>query len=150
MRADYPRFTAAGAEVLAIAPHPVADVARYAAHAGLPFPLLADPRRAVYRRYDVGRGIWSFGQRPGLYVIDRAGVVQYAVLGAQMWELPANDDVLAVLSSLERLDRAPEPARDIGATDVATSIVAADTARRPRGEVGEGCLACAPASDWQL
>jgi alkyl hydroperoxide reductase subunit AhpC len=149
LRVDYPRFTAAGAEVLAIAPQPLADVARYAARADLPFPLLADPRRAVYRRYDVGRAVWSFGQRPGLYVIDRAGVVQYAVLGAQMWELPANDDVLAVLSALEGLDRAPEPARDAGPTDVATSI-AADAERRPRGEADEGCLACAPASDWQL
>ena len=126
MRADYPRFTAAGAEVLAIAPHPLAEVERYAARADLPFPLLADPRRVVYRAYDVGRAVWSFGQRPGLYVIDRAGVVQYAVLGAQMWELPANDDVLAVLAALDGLER------------------------RPPDEAGDGCLACAPASDWQL
>ena len=150
MRADYPRFTAAGAEVLAIAPHPLADVERYAAGAGLPFPLLADPRRAVYRAYDVGRAVWSFGQRPGLYVIDRAGVVQYAVLGAQMWELPANDDVLAVLAALGDLARAPEPVRAAGPTMAAAASGVVEAERRPPDDAGEGCLACAPASDWQL
>jgi peroxiredoxin Q/BCP len=150
LRADYPRFTAAGAEILAIAPHPLADVERYAARAGLPFPLLADPRRAVYRAYDVGRAVWSFGQRPGLYVIDRAGVVQYAVLGAQMWELPANDDVLAVLAALDGLEHAGRPAGDAGQAAIVATSGASEVARRRPDEADEGCLACAPASDWQL
>jgi peroxiredoxin len=100
LRDDYPRFAAVGAEILAIAPHRLAEVERFAARAALPFPLLADSGRESYRRYEVGRSLWSLGQRPGLYLIDRAGVVQYALLGAQQWEIPSNDDVLTVLSSL--------------------------------------------------
>ena len=110
MRDDYRRFADRGAEVLAVAPHDVAECARYAGLAGLPFPLLADPRRRVFARYDVRWTLGSLGQRPGLYVIDRDGVVRYALLGAQQWEIPANSDVLAALAALAVTREATEVA----------------------------------------
>lgn len=100
MRDDYHRFADLGAEILAVAPHDVAECARHAAAAQLPFPVLADPRRRVFARYDVRWALGSLGQRPGLYVIDRDGIVRYALLGAQQWEIPSNADVLAALAAL--------------------------------------------------
>lgn len=64
----------------------------------MPFPCLADPHRAVYRLYHVLSRLWSLGQRPGLYIIDREGIVRYVYLGTQQWEIPTNKLVL------ERLD----------------------------------------------
>ena len=150
MRDDYPRFVAVGAEILAIAPHRLAEVERFAARAALPFPLLADPRREAYRRYEVGRSLWSLGQRPGLYLIDRAGVVQYALLGAQQWEIPANDDVLAVLSALNDLDRPPVQATSRQAASDVGVFRPASAGAGPAGGADETGIAGSPASDWQL
>jgi peroxiredoxin len=100
LRDDYQRFVDAGAEILAVAPHDVSECARHGAQAGLPFPILADPRRRVFARYDVRWALGSLGQRPGLYVIDRDGIVRYALLGAQQWEIPSNAEVLAALAAL--------------------------------------------------
>lgn len=110
MRDSYADFVALGAVVLAVAPHPLAEVEHYAARARLPFPLLADPRREVFRRYDVRWRLTALGQRPGLYVIDRAGRIRYKLLGAQQWELPANEELLAVLAGLTTGDTAPSNA----------------------------------------
>ena len=42
----------------------------------------------------------SLGQRPGLFVIDRDGVVASAYLGFQQWEIPTVDETLAELDRL--------------------------------------------------
>jgi hypothetical protein len=42
----------------------------------------------------------SLGQRPGLFVIDAAGVVRFEEVGAQQYNIPPNERVLAVLESL--------------------------------------------------
>ena len=43
----------------------------------------------------------SLGQRPGLFVIDAEGVVRYAYLGFQQWEIPSIDDTLAELDRIQ-------------------------------------------------
>jgi hypothetical protein len=57
-------------------------------------------RAGASSRYDVRWALGSLGQRPGLYVIDRDGIVRYALLGAQQWEIPSNAEVLAALAAL--------------------------------------------------
>jgi hypothetical protein len=53
------------ATVAAITFAPQTALAEHRAHLELPFPLLADPDRDVYRRFDLGRGslrdIWGLG-----------------------------------------------------------------------------------------
>ena len=71
----------------------------------LPFPCLADPDRRAFRLYDVQSRLASLGQRPALFVVDMEGLVRYAYLGWQQWEIPSNDTVLARLQALnERKD----------------------------------------------
>jgi peroxiredoxin len=101
LRDDYPLFRDRGAEVLGIAPHNLEDVEALVESMALPFPVAADPERAVFAIYDVQNRILSLGQRPGLYVVDRQGVVRFAHLGWQQWDLPANAEVLDVLDRLE-------------------------------------------------
>ncbi len=43
----------------------------------------------------------SVGQRPGLFIVDRAGIVRYAYLGNQQWEIPPNREVLQQLDKLQ-------------------------------------------------
>ena len=66
----------------------------------LPFLCLADPNHEVYDRYNVETKVLSLGQRPGLFIIGRDGVVGYAHIGSQQWEIPGNDRVLAVCRGL--------------------------------------------------
>lgn len=62
----------------------------------IPFPCLVDTEHRVYDLYQVESKLLSLGQRPGLFVIDREGIVRFAHLGWQQWEIPGNGEVLEV------------------------------------------------------
>ena len=100
MRDDYAEITRRGAEVVCVAPHNAADVRRLVESMRLPFPVLADEDRAVFRRYDVQSRIWSLGQRPAVYIVDRESVIRWAHLGRQQWEIPGTAEVLEQVDSL--------------------------------------------------
>ena len=100
MRADIDRFKQTGAQVVAIAPDDAEGVARFTRDNAYPFPLLADSEHAVFDAYDVINKLASLGQRPAVFVVDQTGVVRFDSIGKQQWQIPSNDNVLAVLSSL--------------------------------------------------
>jgi len=99
LRDRYSEFQERGAEVIAIAPDTVENARRYFEQNEIPFPCLPNPDRTVFRQYDVRSAMVSLGQRPGLFVIDKEGLVRYAYLGWQQWEIPSVDE------TLEQLDR---------------------------------------------
>jgi peroxiredoxin Q/BCP len=100
LRDRYGEFQQRGAEVIAIAPDTLEAARDYFQREEIPFPCLPDQRREVYRLYDVKSAMISLGQRPGLFIIDGAGVVRYAYLGFQQWEIPTVDETLAQLDGL--------------------------------------------------
>lgn len=100
MRGKYGDFQARNAEVIAVAPDTLDHAKTFFTRNDIPFPCLADPDRKVFRLYDVKSAMVSLGQRPGLFVIDGAGVVRYAHLGFQQWEIPSVEDTLKVLDEI--------------------------------------------------
>ena len=100
MREDINRFIEAGAQVVAVAPEGRDAVARFVEKEEYPFPILADDDHAVFDDYDVASKLMSLGQRPAVFVIDRDGIVRFDSVGTQQWQIPSNDNVLTVLSSL--------------------------------------------------
>ncbi len=100
MRDRYSEFTERGAEVVAIAPDTVEAARSYFERENLPFTCLPDPDRKVFRMYDVKSAMISLGQRPGLFIVDKDGIVRFAHLGFQQWEIPSVDDTLAQLDAL--------------------------------------------------
>ena len=100
MRDDIDRFTTAGARVVAIAPDTAEGVAKFVSGNEYPFSLLPDEDHVVFDAYDVINTLMSLGQRPALFVVDPQGVVRFDSIGTQQWQIPSNDNVLAVLSSL--------------------------------------------------
>jgi peroxiredoxin Q/BCP len=100
LRDDIDRFRQAGASVVAIAPDTADGVARFVRDSDYPFPLLADTDHSVFDAYDVVSKLTSLGQRPALFVVDGDGIVRFDSIGTQQWEIPTNDNVLAVLSTL--------------------------------------------------
>ena len=99
MRERYDEIRGKGIELLALAPGTLDQTGAFASAHALPFPLLADPHLAVYRTYQVDSRLRSLGQRPALYAIDRDGVVRYAFLGSQQWQVGDIDEALAALAN---------------------------------------------------
>ena len=100
MRDRIDEFEQRGVQVIAIAPDSVEHAQGYFQRNDIPFPCLADPNRTVFRLYDVKSAIVSLGQRPGLFVIDREGIVRYAYLGWQQYEIPTVDETLKQIDAL--------------------------------------------------
>ena len=86
---------------MAIAPDTAEGVAKFVQGNEYPFSLLADENHVVFDAYDVVSTLMSLGQRPALFVVDQEGVVRFDSIGTQQWQIPSNDNVLAVLSALD-------------------------------------------------
>jgi peroxiredoxin len=93
-------FEQRNAQVLAIAPDTLENARAYFQANDIPFPCLPDPDREVYRLYDVKSAMVSLGQRPGLFIVDGEGIVRYAYLGWQQYEIPTIDQTLQQLDAL--------------------------------------------------
>ena len=100
MRDRIEEFEKRGVQILAIAPDSLEQAQSYFERNEIPFPCLADPEREVYRQYDVKSALVSMGQRPGLFIVDGEGVVRYAYLGWQQWEIPSVEETLRQLDGL--------------------------------------------------
>jgi peroxiredoxin len=80
-----------------VAPGTREETGAFAASQELPFPCLADPVRRVFQAYEVESSLLSLGQRPALYAVDERGIVRYAYLGTQQWQLGDIDEALTAL-----------------------------------------------------
>jgi peroxiredoxin len=72
----YPKFKAAGADVLVILGDTPERARRYAELLHTPFPVLSDPERAVYHRFGLDKAMLVI-QRTASVVVDRQGTVRY-------------------------------------------------------------------------
>jgi len=93
-------FDKRNATVIAIAPDTLENAQSYFEKQDLPFACLPDPDRAVFRQYDIKSTMVSLGQRPGQFIIDKDGIVRFAYLGWQQWEIPSIDETLRELDAL--------------------------------------------------
>jgi peroxiredoxin len=80
-----------------VAPHDAEQVRHGLAELDLPFLCLPDSRRAVFRVYEVGSGLRSLGQRPGVFLLGPEGEIWREWRGAQQWNIPVIDEILEVL-----------------------------------------------------
>jgi peroxiredoxin len=105
LRDDIEKFQALGARVIAIAPEGPGGLGRYPNGGKFPFALVGDDGHATFDAYDVASRAMSLGQRPAVFVVDRDGMVRFDSVGTQQWQIPRNDEVLAVLASLAGTER---------------------------------------------
>jgi peroxiredoxin len=68
-------FVKAGAQILVILGDTLERASKYAETLKTPFPVLADPDRAVYQRYELDKFIGI--QRTASVVIDQSGLIRY-------------------------------------------------------------------------
>jgi peroxiredoxin Q/BCP len=101
LRQDIKLFTDLDTEIVVIAPDTLGNARDFFSRYPVPFTALVDDSLEVYQQFDVQSRLISLGQRPGLFIIDKEGIVRFAYIGMQQWEIPANAMVLEKLRELE-------------------------------------------------
>ncbi len=69
-------FVEAGAQVLVILGDTLDRARSYAGALKTPFPVLADPQREVYRRFELDKNFIGI-QRTASVIVDQSGVIRY-------------------------------------------------------------------------
>jgi peroxiredoxin len=73
----------------------------------LPFIGLPDPRHSVLKLYGQEIKLFKWGRMPAQVLIDRKGVARFVHYGHDMTDIPKNEEVLALIESLNAEERAP-------------------------------------------
>jgi peroxiredoxin len=73
---NYSELQSLGADVLVVLGDDLEHARRYAQFLHTPFPVLADPGRAVYRQFGLEK-VYLVIQRTASLVVDRGGVIRY-------------------------------------------------------------------------
>ena len=121
MRRDHDRFGSAGLHLVAVGQGRPEDAARFQRRLKLPYPVLVDTDRAAYAAYGLregtaremtnrgvgvafvrallrghlpGRVRGNALQLQGEFLIDRAGILRYAVRPARVSDIPTTDNLL--------------------------------------------------------
>ena len=100
LRLDYDKFTAQDAEILVVGPDNLKAFQEYWEDNDLPFIGLPDPKHKVAKVYDQQVKLLKLGRMPALMVIDKAGYIHYSHYGSSMQDIPPNQDILDLLTSL--------------------------------------------------
>lgn len=95
----YQEFKKAGAEVLLVTPGNTQRAKAYAASLGLPFTVLADAGREIYRLYGLDRMALGLIQRSEIFVINPDGIIRIAQGHGLPTAVPDADEVLEAVKS---------------------------------------------------
>lgn len=97
----YQDFQKAGANIVVILGDSQERAVKYAEQLKVPFPVLADPERAVYRAYDLDRVAFVI-QRTASVIVDRQGVIRYIkrATNPMQW-LQESRELLAFVEGME-------------------------------------------------
>ena len=63
---------------------------------------LPDPTASVLKLYGQEVNLFKLGRMPAQVVIDRAGVARFVHYGHSMSDIPANDELLEIIDTLNR------------------------------------------------
>ena len=99
LRQDYDKFVGRKAEVIAIGPEDNASFADFWHSHNMPFTGLPDYKHVVADLYSQ-RVSFLTGRMPSMYIIDKAGRIRYIHHGDAMSDIPANEEILALLDTL--------------------------------------------------
>jgi peroxiredoxin len=100
LRLGYEEFVKRDAEIISIGPDSAKRFKEYWQSNDLPFIGLPDERHRVLKLYEQKVNIFKFGRMPAQMIIDKAGNIRYAHYGANMADIPSNEDLLKNLEEL--------------------------------------------------
>jgi len=102
LRLDYDKFVDQDTQILVLGPEDEKAFANYWQKHGLPFVGVPDPTHSVLKKYGQEVNLFKFGRMPAQLTIDKKGVVRFVHYGHDAADIPTNDEILAVLETLNR------------------------------------------------
>jgi peroxiredoxin Q/BCP len=100
LRQDYDKFVAQDTEVIVVGPESAAAFSMYWKQNHLPFVGLPDPTHSVLKLYGQEVSLFKFGRQPAQVTIDKSGQVRFVHYGHDPSDIPANDEILALLKTM--------------------------------------------------
>jgi peroxiredoxin len=100
LREDHEKFIVKGAVILATGPDGPEAFRDMWAREKFPFRGIPDPDHKIAKLYEQRWKLLGLGRQPSVVVIDREGRIRSRHDGSQMWDIPANKEVLALLEQI--------------------------------------------------
>ena len=105
LRDDYDRFRERSAEIVVVCPEDANAFRKYWEKERLPFIGLPDPDHMVLKRFGQEVKLFKLGRLPAQVIVDRQGIARYVHYGHSMSDIPANEELLAILDELGARDQ---------------------------------------------
>jgi peroxiredoxin len=102
LRQDYDKFTAQNTEIVVVGPEDAASFSAYWQNHRLPFFGLPDPSHKVLKSYGQEVNLFKFGRMPAQVAIDKNGTARYVHYGHNAADIPANEEILALLETMNK------------------------------------------------
>jgi peroxiredoxin Q/BCP len=102
LRQDYQKFVAQDAEIVVVGPEDAPAFEKYWQKQDLPFVGLPDPGHSVLKSYGQEVKLFKLGRMPAQVIVDKQGQARYVHYGHSMRDIPANEELLAILEELNR------------------------------------------------
>lgn len=103
LRQDYHLFLDRQTVILTVGPEEPSEFRSYWRENSLPFIGLPDPRHAVLKLYGQQISLFKLGRMPAQIVIDKKGIARFVYYGNSMMDIPANEEMIAVLDELNQV-----------------------------------------------
>jgi len=100
LRHDYQQFVDRDVAILAVGPEDAAAFRDYWEAHSLPFIGLPDPTYSVLKLYGQEMNLFKLGRMPAQVLIDKVGAARFVHYGHDMSDIPADDEVLALVDEL--------------------------------------------------
>nr|QEE16718.1 AhpC/TSA family protein [Candidatus Prometheoarchaeum syntrophicum] len=98
----YERFQALKTEIIPILVDNLKNVQKMESkYAKGKFPILYDEKNFVAKKLHQEVKLLKLGRLPGMLIVDKQGLVQYAYYGDNMADIPKNRDVLEILATMQ-------------------------------------------------
>jgi peroxiredoxin Q/BCP len=105
LRQDYPRFLEQNTEIIAVGPESANAFTKWWHEHQMPFVGIPDPKHNIGRLYNQQFKILRGGRLPALAVIDRGGEIRFMHYSDLPSDIPADEDILALLAKLNKEER---------------------------------------------
>jgi peroxiredoxin len=100
LRQDYSQFVARNTEVVVVGPEDAKAFAAYWQKESLLFIGLPDSTASVLKLYGQEVNLFKLGRMPAQVLIDKTGVARFVHYGHSMSDIPANQEILALVDEM--------------------------------------------------
>jgi peroxiredoxin len=100
LRQDYDKFVEQEAVILVVGPENGEKFREYWEKESLPYTGLPDPKGRVLKLFGQEVNLFKLGRMPAQVIVDKQGTARYIHYGKSMQDIPANDELLQLLESL--------------------------------------------------